>query len=437
MKNVVLREAADRVVANRKVLYHSVSMQLTDSATGSRNAAVKFINNFRVTQNFAEDISMAIYISWKMTPWSLLYVAGDGPPNASVTIAPCDIVGRWDVEDAKVLKGELVLIVDPAVLAKAKAMPNSGHLTDLIDCSGMLVYPSALKARSSRIGGVLPKASVEDAIHYIANQFGMSSVAMPPPNNKHVYDNIVLDGYSSLDECMYKLQQKYGVYEAGISTWVKKNNNLVVWPAYDTTLSQSNSEITFYQVDQGDYAGTNGLGRYLGSDSYIEVVYNQSPVITDLSVVGAEAAGSGFVMLKASSSGGGRTTVDSKDGAKFTEDHTVTVHLNKVQGGVKDAKRVTYIGKTDNPYPKMAQILSTQAILAKMDWAFSSPFSLHPFTKVTYQFDDNDVLKKRTGVIESIETISKLTMQRNDNFESIFALSSTFTLRLSKKATTG
>jgi hypothetical protein len=311
-----------------------------------------------------------------------------------------------------------------------KAIPDIQNYKDpSTPISIRLFEPSIYNLRHTKINSIYQNATVSEALHAITQSLGIERLHMVPLDNTHRYDHIDIASYQAIDSVYGYMHSKYGMYEKGATSYLT-GGCLYVYPAFETAPVYDKTVI-FYQVPTGDFTGSHVFHRI--ENNSISIVVNSQPESYDLSIAGSENIGTGFIFTRASRMTDGFTAIDSKDGAKFTEMPSLSISLTSSRTMSKDAHNIFHIKATDNPYPSMSLLASHQASLMEVVWMNADPFQLDPGHAVSYHYDLNETMVKKTGIVERARFRIVCGERINDKY--LFAAVGTLLLRLSPNET--
>jgi len=377
--------------------------------------------------NFADEIDLNFIISPK--DYAILQDSGQNL-IVVLTVTYLDKYGNGVHHIAPVQKQYCAMINNPRDIRKS--VPDVHLYTEPSEyISVRLIEKTIYTLRTTKINNIFQKASVKDVILAITHMFDIKSIHLVEPDNTHVYDHIDLGSYQGIESIYLYLQSKCGVYTKGINSYFT-DGVLYIYPAFDTAITYD-KHIYFYQVDTGRYAGASSYHSIEDNSKTVSVVINTQPHSYDLSIAGAENVGTGFMFMRSSRMTDGITTLDSRDGAQFTQDPSLKISLDGVRPLSGTSTNMKYVKHTDNPYPSMSEIAAHQASLMSVTWQNANPFVIDPCQVVKYYYDRNGTVLKKTGIIEQA-TYRIVRIQRVDKHD-IFGCSGDMILRLSTNET--
>lgn len=426
MLNSTLLKSANRIMSSTSPAQFNITARFISADEGSKFSFSPFLIQKLVIDrdylgNFGDEIDLSMVISPK--DYALMQDQGQNL-LCVLTITYVSQFGKVLFTPAPIRKQYNVMIND--AMDVRKAIPDIQLYTEpSTPITVRLIEPTIYKLRHTKVNTVYQNMTVTDAIYAITQAFDITKIQMVPLDNTHQYDHIDLAGYQGIDSIYGYLHSRFGLYQKGANSYIT-DGVLYIYPPFETNPTYDKSAI-FYQVDTGNFAGNHIFHRVENKD--VSIVINSQPESYDLSIAGSENVGTGFIFTRASRLVDGMTAVDSKDGARFTEEPSLSVSLNSKRTAMKDLNNIFHIRATDNPYPAMSSIMSHQASLMQVQWMNADPFQLDPGHAVSYYYDQNETMVKKTGIVEHarFEISNMKKMDTKDMFGAVGVL----TLRLS------
>ena len=426
MLNSTLSESAAKIIANKSSAQFSITAHFISGNQGSDFSFYPFqINEIAINKdflgNYGDEIDMKIWISPK--DYALMQDQGQNL-LCILTYTYLDKYGKTLYDPTPIRKQYNVMINDPRDVRKA--IPDiQTYREPSTEMSVRLIETTIYKLRHTKLNTVYQNVTPTQAIHAITQSFGIEKLQMVELDNSHQYDHIEISSYQGIDSIFGYLHSKCGLYHKGANSYIT-DDVLYVYPPFETDPSYDKTAI-FYQVDTGKFSGAHIFHKV--ENKNVSIVVNTQPHSYDLSVAGSENVGTGFVFTRASRLTDGFTTVDSKEGALFTDQPALSVILNTARTIQKDLNNLFHIKATDNPFPAMSHVISHQASLMEVSWMHADPFQIDPGHSVKYYYDENETMILKTGIVE--KAAFRLTpMQRMDT-KQMFGCVGQLTLRLS------
>lgn len=430
MLNSILLKSAAKVMSNTAPAQYLVNAHFISSEAGSKFSFYPFrvdelLINRDYIGNFGDEIDMAMTVSPK--DYALMQDQGQSL-LCVLTITYVNKYGKMIFTPAPVRKQYNVIINDPKDVRKS--IPDIQAYTEpQTSLSVRLVESTIYQLRHTKINSVFQNITPTAAIHAVTKAFGIEKIQMVPLDNTHQYDHIDFASYQGIDSIFGYMQSKFGLYQKGATSYIT-DGVLYIYPPFETAPKYDKTAI-FYQVDTGRYQGSHVYHQV--EDKSISIVINSQPESYDLSVAGSENVGTGFIFTRASRMTDGFTTVDNKQGAAFTDTPALSVTLSNSRTAVKDNNNLFHIKATDNPFPAMSTVISHQASLMKVIWMNADPFQLDPGHAVSYYYDENQSMVKKTGIVE--KALFRIAPINKMNNQDMFGTAAELILRLSPNST--
>lgn len=430
MLNSVLLSSASKIMASTSPAQFVMTAHFISAASGSKFSFYPlFIDDMLINRDYANNYADEIDLNMTVSPkdYALLQDQGEDL-RCIVTITYTNKYGKMIFDPTPKQVQYNVMINDPRDIRKA--IPDAQAYTEpSVPLSVRLVEQSVYSLRHTKLNTVYQTMTVTQAIHAITQSFGIERLHLVPPDNTHVYDHIDVGSYQGISSIYGYLQSTCGVYQKGINAYLT-DGCLYIYPPFETDPTYDKSAI-FYQVDTGRFSGSHVFHR--SEKNTISIVVNTQPHSYDLSIAGAENVGTGFIFNRASRLTDGFTSIDSQQGAQFTQQPSLAVTLASSRTASSKSNNLFHIHGTDNPFPAMSEIIAHQASLMEVQWMNADPFQIDPCQKIIYYYDRNEVMVKKTGIIEkAVYRIARV--QKIDN-KDLFGCVGALTLRLSPNET--
>jgi hypothetical protein len=311
-----------------------------------------------------------------------------------------------------------------------KAVPDVGaYQNPTIEISIRLIEPTVYALRHVKINKIYQNITMEAAIHSVTLSLGLTKLQMVKLDQTHQFDHVEIPPFQGIQTIYGFLQSKYGIYPKGIGYYIT-GGVLYIYPPFETAPTYDKTAI-FYQVAKGDYAGAHVFHRV--ENKSVSIVLNSEVESYDQSIAGAENVGIGFIFSRASRMIDGITTIDSKNGAQYTENPSLSVSLDNARTAVSGQNNQFHIRPTDNPFPAMSAIAEHQSSIARVRWEGADPFQLDPGHAVAFYYDKDGVMVKKTGIVQ--EAKFRIVPTAKINQQDLFRCVGDLILRLSVNET--
>jgi hypothetical protein len=429
MLNSVLVSSAKKVMSNTSPAQFMLTAHFISSDTESTFSYYPFsINEVMIDRDYIENWGDVIDLSMTVSPKDYALMQDQGQNLLCVlTTTYVTKDGKMLFTPAPVQTQYRVMINDARDVRKA--IPDIQMYTEpSTPITVRLMEESVYKLRHQRINTIFQNATITQAIHGITAKLGITKIQMVPPDNGHQHDHIDIPSYQGIESVYQFLQSKFGVYEKGATSYIT-GDVLYIYPPFETAPTYDKTVI-FYQVDSGTYAGAHIFHRV--EDNNISIVVNKQPESYDLSIAGSENIGTGFMFTRASRTTDAYTSLEGGE-VKYTEQSALTVTLDSPRTAAKGMNNIRHVATTDNPYPHMSELISHQASLMKVQWMHADPFQLDPGHAVSYYYDENEKMVRKTGIVERA-TYSIQPMPKTGPVQ-MFGVSAALILRLAPNAT--
>lgn len=430
MLNSVLVESAGKVIASKAPTNCTLVAHFLSATEGSNFSFYPmFIDSLSLLYDYAGAYADEVDLEMTISPKDYALMQDQGQNLLCIlTFTYVDRYGKQILNPAPKCIQYRAVINSPEDIRKT--VPDVQVYTEPSKkISVRLFEETVYNLRTTKINTIYQTMTVTQAIYAIAQDLGITKIHLVPPDNTHVYDHIEIGSYQGISSIFGYLQSTVGIYQKGVNAYVT-NGVLYVYPPYETNPTYDKSGI-FYQVDTGRYAGSNVFHRK--ENDSVSIVINAQPHSEDLSITGAENIGTGVIFNRASRMGDGYTTIDSNQGSQFTQEPSLTISLANPRTAIGQRNNLKYIHGTDNPFPAMSELIFTQASLMTVNWPYADPFLMDPCQKLIYYYDRNEVMVKKTGIMEQAYYV--FTRQQKMDTKHMFSCNAQLILRLSPNET--
>jgi len=397
MLNQVLLNTAQKVLNKASGGQWIIRTRFTSGKAGGTFSLYPFkVDALTFDRNYADNYGDVITMDLKISPrdYALMFDQGQDL-LCTVTMIPTDEHGRMVASKKPIQKQYRALVANPVDLRKIQTdvhvftQPTMSMQVELVED---IVYT----LRHTKINVVFQTCDVKSAIYGITQRLGIGQLHLVDPDNTHVWDHITIGQHQGIDSIYGYLQSTCGIYARGINSYLT-DGVLYVYPPFATDPTYDKTAM-FYQVDAGRYNAVSSF--HYTENQTTSIVLNTKPEVQDLSTTASENIGTGFVFNRASRLRDAITYVDPKTGPAYTQDSALVVSLDSPRIASEGKQNLIHIGATDNPYPQMSEIAAGQANLVKTTWMHADPFVLDPCHKLIYYYDSNNVMVKKTGILE-------------------------------------
>lgn len=432
MLNSTLLQAATKVIAKTDPALWVIHVKFFNTTPGSTFAyylpmfdSLTYDRSYNT--NFGDVIDLEARISLK--DFAILQDQGVDL-RCLVTFSYAKDDGAIISTPSPIQKEYVVYINNPRDIRKATTDVQE-YVEPSYPISIRLVEETVYKLRQTRINTVFQVSTIKEAILTSAHQLGIERIHLVDPDNTHVYDHIVLASAQGISSLYNYLQSMCGIYCKGVNYYIT-DGVLYIYPPFETDPTYDKTTI-FYQVDLGRFGGKNSYHATSGLTT--SVVINREVHSYDLTVSGAENAGTGFIFNRASRSLDGYTTTGTDHGAAYNPDQSLMVTLNTDRTAMSNSNNIHRIKNTDNPFPKMSEIVASMASLATFEWPGANPFLMDPCQKILFYYDKSGIMAKKTGIMEFARYRFSRVQRVGDKY--VYGCAAAVGLRLAPNETAG
>lgn len=287
------------------------------------------------------------------------------------------------------------------------------NITQLIDVNFQVYDKSLEQIRTIMVGGALLDQKVGDVIKTKLTTAAMavevdgnrviSGVDMTEADNKDVINHIVITQGVRLVDLPDYLQNKYGVYNSGLGTYIQ-NKFWYVYPLYDTReFSNTKKTLSVIILPKKKYSNVNRTFN-LDGDALTILVTGETG-FKDTSGSGIISQGNGARFADANTLfSDSTTTINNKTVAQRNLNNSEFVSQtanNKVNMSPVIPERITA-----NPFEVYSALAARDGGMFKVAWENSDASLIYPGMPVKVSYVDGDGINELYGVVHKAVSIS-------------------------------
>lgn len=398
MRNTSLISAIKKVVGVEASTLFSITTKFISTSDSSFSFSPLYIDALQIKQDFINTYTDDITIEFPIASadYATMY-AHIQDLHVVLTLTFMDSLGRTDLLVTPMQQLYRAIIINPRDITKE--VSDASRRTEIDTTMKVrLIEDAVYAARQQEVHAIYQTMTLDSVIRSLTHSFGMKTLDLITVDNLHRYDHVIIPAMKSFANVFEWLHVKYGVYMCGCNHYFTKNK-LYVYAPYDTTPSTTNT-LTIYQAEQGMFQGSQIYHKTTGTNT--ELVTNSVLHAHDSSVAAGENHGTAASFLRASEIVDGVVTVDNTTGVQFVSDPALTISLNNTKLAQTDTNKTKYTKMTDNPFLIASNLIMHQCIMTRIEWNLAIPYTFTPGQQVSYNSDENGLVRKRSGILESI-----------------------------------
>lgn len=290
-------------------------------------------------------------------------------------------------------------------------------LTQLVEVHFQLFNKAVEQIRLISVGGVYRQTKVEELLTWLLtnesmkvdvdDQRAIEGIDVAPAANERVYEQVVITHGTKLIDAVDYLQQRIGVYNAGIGHYIQ-GKHWYVYPLYNPGMfNDSVRTITLVVLPSRKFTDIERTYRKIG-DSLTVLVTGDTGFKDDS---GSQYLNSGNGARYTEATGfmeGSATTKDNKAvmarGKNNSEFVTDTMLNEKANFAPVPQERITA-----NPFPILSKLNARNGGAFKAVWQNSDPQLILPGMVTRIIYSDNGETKELFGVMLSSDSVSHKT----------------------------
>ena len=274
----------------------------------------------------------------------------------------------------------------------------------------------------------LSNCTMEQAILYLANAYGIKSTVITPPDNTKVYRDIPIPPkVGGIEKSLTYLQKKFGIYSMGLEYYFY-NDTLYVYPKYDYDRKsiESDTTVQFFVVPEGTYIGVESYHCY-DDNLDLRVVLDGKTVSENPTEINVENIGNHFVAHRTSTVLDQSRTINRDGSSKLSDINLISLGMN-TNTAFESATNTKFVASTNNAYELASMMSANSNTLVSTTWQKSFPYAIVPGTKCIYQYEDESGLKGLKGMVALVAT--EIIVEGRIRAKVMYSAKSVLTLRL-------
>ena len=366
-------------------------------STPSYKYSPLFLEDNSTLQNFTGSIGDAIYIAFNISGKAMRdFYKYQGDLMATFTHTYVSVSSTNVITDPPpIVRTYRAIILTPGNIERQLQDVHDRVEEDRIIYM-QLIEPELYTARQVEISGIFKDANVDPIIRHCVSKIGFKVLDMVPPDNLHTFRNLNIPHTLSMSNVFLHLQNEYGVYYEGITSYFT-DGILNIYPPYSFK-PRFPYKLNIYLDDYGSHAGMSSYHRF--RDKNLDIVIQGNPKIYDLTTEAGENRATGYSFLRASK---------IIDGFIKTGVNTITTNDSLLDINIVNPKTATpgrykpkHIGSTDNIYAATTQLMKFNAELLEIEWQSAIPFSIEPGMPLTYYHGKDETIEAVNGIVETV-----------------------------------
>lgn len=396
----LIQDSIRQVLLNPTLSYLTFRFRVTSTANRGYSWKPLFIQNLSLVQDFEATYADTINLTVRAVVATLPELYDHlNDLEATLRIIRLDNAGISEALSRPIDLRSYKCILKDAENHRRK-FPGAEEFSDTtIDITFQLMEKAVYDSRHESFHGIFRETTVEGLIRHVATDvLGYDTVTMLPSENRHTYEQIVVPPDVTFRRFWTWVQERHGVYSAGLASYVT-GNNLYIWPPYDHR-PVSPEIVNLYLDNEG---GHEGLRSYHRSRRQVtDIVLDGNAKQVDLTQTASENEGTG-VMLSRSG-----TTLDgdmqtTRDGSFYTQEGAVRVTLEDNAIGQNNVQNLKFVSEpTDNVLKLMSAIREGRAELISAVWRQANIDILKPGHRLNFTYMDGDRMTFAPGILAHV-----------------------------------
>lgn len=281
---------------------------------------------------------------------------------------------------------------------------------------GECVDDSIIFLKQQNIGIILKNSTVETclaavvdkALNKVTAKFGVGkkNISIVNPDNKRVYEHIVIPATMKVTHLPMYLQEKLGgVYNGSINSYFYRHNNSLksyIFPLYRSNLLKSTGKkLIVIAANPGLLTSMVRATYSVNANDDVKILVLQKQKLDDdktlLLVKGGALKGIDANTVR------GRPVTISKEGIEIK----ATSMFRKMKEELADdLSNVINVKPTDNFYEPRSKVLKNKLAKVIVQWDFSNANLLYPYMPVIYLEETKGEMLMREGMLSGLDILT-------------------------------
>ncbi|MGI9213781.1 MAG: hypothetical protein ACR2HF_15045 [Methylococcaceae bacterium] len=285
-------------------------------------------------------------------------------------------------------------------------------LADVITVRLQLMNRCLEPLRIKSVGGVYKKVTAKDLLQtllvtesqkvLVDGKPAIDGMDLIEPNNPDSKAHVVVPHGTLIPAIPTYIQEKlYGVYNAGIGTYLQSYQQKRLWfvyPLYDTTrfINDKKTKVIFYAVPEKDYPILEMTYRLNGDILY--VMAQDKKRYLDMAETDQVSQGIGFRQADARAFMKKPIEV-KKEGPEAVRNQLVCEVINKSRDDGLNFAPISDQRISSNPFIQYSAVAAREGGRVDLTWYYADPSLLFPGMACQYVYLDGEEIMRLNGVI--------------------------------------
>jgi hypothetical protein len=375
-----------------------------------------YILSWSISEDFGGHYAEEQFLTVKLTGWeyitllqsyqdlkvSLILERVDQIYGTEIlSLAPKPYTFKCIIENAEnILKEKSVMLILPQEDDDSDTIQRKKNIR--VDLTLQLIDEFVYNLRHPRLNGILNNCTVEDAIKYFAESFGIDkeNLYYVPPDNTAVIPNLIIPPYQAFSECLLTIQKEYGIYLKGVGYYYFQGE-LYIYPAGESEMSfYDTTHLHIFKAADTEYQNMEGYCKDV--DGSFQIITLTAQNVQSSSEKATENEPSGMIVMDANKAVDDLKEANSVN-TNLKEDNLEFVGVDNPRSVASEAQNVGYAGLTSNITDVMATVAAaTSTDLISCSWLVACPHIIPPKQPVTFHYMDAKEYKTQNGVVDAI-----------------------------------
>ena len=357
------------------------------------------IEQITIEQNFVSSTIDTIMMRAKFFPQDILPLL-DNHQDLKCTI----VQTRWDRnyygpgnDDVPDIYEFKVLLSNPndirkqlssAILKKTDSTDfDRDQLNTPIPLDMQLISEQAHKLLKTKINCILADTDMQSVCAYLLKLFGIEDSYIYPLDNTKKYETIIIAGLMDMKDVFQYLQEKYGLYQKGVSQYFD-GTRFYLYPPFDTNPDKEEI-LNIYRLPPKSVDG--GAQYFNQTEDELHIVTFSEVKSINASEKGTENVGNAVSVRQGDASMDASHTTNNNGKIMLNPQSTVIAKVNSNSSASSGQVNTRYDGTTGNIFDKLSNISAEQMEHISFAWIHAKPYLIIPGMKCIYHYDDTDM----------------------------------------------
>lgn len=249
-----------------------------------------------------------------------------------------------------------------------------------------LIPENSHKLLKTKVNCILADTNMQSVCMYLIKLFDIENAYISPVDNEKKYETVIIPGLMDMKDIFSYLQEKYGIYQKGISQYFD-GSRFYLYPPFDTNPDKEEI-LHIYKLPSKSVDG--GAQYFNKKDNELHIVIFSDVKSYNSSEKGSENIGNAVSVRQGDASIDVSHTVSNDGKITLNPQSTIIAKVNSSSTNTSSQVNTRYDGTTGNIFDKLSTISSEQMEHITFSWIHAKPYLIIPGMKCVFHYDDTE-----------------------------------------------